>query len=248
MEGKSKVKETGRAKETEYISPQLLIEISMRERVKGISFTYNEPTLWLEYAERSMALAKGAGLLTNFVTNGYMTVEALDLIGQNLDSISVDIKSFSEESYRKITGIYDYTEILEVVMRAKKKWGIHVELITNVIPGVNDNMEELSRLVDWIIMEMGAETPWHITRFFPHYKWDNIPPTPVSTLEGIYTMAKDRGLLFPYLGNVPGHPFTNTFCPSCGELLIDRGGDEIVENRLLDRACPGCGREIIGRF
>ncbi|MBN1574505.1 MAG: AmmeMemoRadiSam system radical SAM enzyme [Deltaproteobacteria bacterium] len=234
--------------ETENISPELLIEIAKREGAFGISFTYNEPTLWVEYAERSMAEAKGVGLHTNWVTNGYITIEALDMIGPYLDSFRVDIKGFSERAYKEIAGIFDYKGILEVVLRAKEKWGMHVELVTNVIPGVNDKIDELTGLARWIVKEMGPDTPWHITRFFPHYKLLDIPETPVDLLEDIYKMAVDEGLHYPYLGNVSHHRGENTCCPGCGEVVISRRGGVFEESRLKGSRCPECNAEIFGRF
>jgi pyruvate formate lyase activating enzyme len=234
--------------EAEYLSPEVLIEIAHRERVDGLSFTYNEPTLWVEYAQRAMTLAKEAGLSTSWVTNGYLTSDALDYIGQSLDVFRVDIKGFSEKTYRKIGGIVDYRDILEAVRRAKLKWGMHVEVVTNVIPGVNDDRRELTNLVGWIIRELGADTPWHITRFSPHHQWADYPSSPIEALEDIYRMAKEEGLRYPYLGNVSGHPYQNTTCAACGELLIDRRTEGSVVVTLAGASCPACGAGIPGHF
>jgi pyruvate formate lyase activating enzyme len=240
--------EDGPKRKTEYLSPEILIEIANRERVNGISYTYNEPTLWIEFAERSMALAREAGFLTNWVTNGYLTTSSIDLIGPRLDSFRVDIKGFSSETYRKLAGISDYTEILEVIKRAKTRWNMHVEIVTNIIPSVNDDMKELTALVRWIIDELGADTPWHITKYFPSFYWEEIPPTPISTLEEIYQMAKSSGLNYPYIGNVPGHKYGNTYCPSCGKVIIKRHGLKMEEMEFFGNSCPNCGNKIPGRF
>lgn len=234
--------------ETEYLAPEVLIEIAHRERVAGISFTYNEPTLWVEYAQRAMTLAKEAGLKTNWVTNGYLTSDALDYVGQSLDAFRVDIKGFSEKTYRLIGGIADYRDILETVRRARLRWLMHVELVTNVIPGVNDDLGELTELARWIVREIGADTPWHITRFIPHHDWAGYPTTSIESLEGIYRMAKEQGLRYPYLGNVSGHAYENTVCPSCGELLIDRRTPGAVSVRLSGSSCPVCGAAVPGYF
>lgn len=234
--------------ETERVSPELLIEIAKREGAFGISFTYNEPTLWVEYTERCMAEAKGVGLHTNWVTNGYITMEAFDMIAPYLDSFRVDIKGFSERAYRKVAGIFDYRGILEVVLRAKRRWGMHVELVTNVIPGMNDNMEELNALARWIVKEAGPETPWHITGFFPQHELTDVPKTPVTLLEDIYEMAVEEGLQYPYLGNVSDHPEENTYCPGCGEIVIRRRGGVFEESYLEGGRCDECDTEIFGRF
>jgi pyruvate formate lyase activating enzyme len=234
--------------ETEYLAPEVLIEISHRERTNGISFTYNEPALWVEYAHRAMTLAKEAGLFTNWVTNGYLTSDTLDYVGHSLDAFRVDIKGFSEKTYRLIGGIVDYRDILETVLRARFRWSMHVELVTNVIPGVNDDRGELTELARWIVRDLGPDIPWHITRFFPHHEWAGHPPTSIETLEDIYRIARHEGLNYPYLGNVPGHPYENTICPSCGELLIDRSTAGSVVSRLAGSSCPGCGARVPGRF
>jgi len=232
----------------EYVSPELIIEIAHRERVRGISFTYNEPTLWIEFTERVMNLAKQSGIHTNWVTNGYLTFDALDMIGPYLDSIRIDIKGFSSSTYRKISGISDYEGILDVARRAKGRWGAHCELVTNVIPGINDNIDELCLLARWIIKDMGSETPWHITRYFPNFIWDNIPETRITELEHIYRMAKREGLTYPYLGNAPGHPYENSYCPGCGSVLIERGGSNVVSINVSGGLCPKCGTKIFGVF
>jgi len=248
MKGSYCIRGEDKKRQAEYLAPEVLIEIAHRERTEGLSFTYNEPTLWVEYAQRAMTLAKEAGFSTNWVTNGYLTSDALDYISNCLDAFRVDIKGFSEKTYRLIGGIVDYRDILEAVRRAKLRWGMHVELVTNVIPGVNDDRGELTALVRWIVRELGADTPWHITRFIPHHQWAGYPSTSVEALEEIYRMAKEEGLNYPYLGNVPGHPLANTVCSSCGELLIDRREAGLVEVKLVGSACPGCGATIPGRF
>jgi len=248
VKGSYCIDDRGKKTETEYLAPEVLIEISHRERADGLSFTYNEPTLWVEYAQRAMVLAKEAGLSTNWVTNGYITSDALDYVGQSLDAFRVDIKGFSEKTYRRIGGIVDYRDILEAVMRAKSRWRMHVGLVTHVSPGVNDDVGELADLVRWIVREVGAVTPWHITRYYPRHKWTGYPSTAVEALEEIYRMARQEGLNYPYLGNVPGHPFENTGCPSWGELLIERRAGESGTMRRTGSACPGCGAGIPGRF
>jgi pyruvate formate lyase activating enzyme len=238
-------KEAGRER---FIGPDELVEMARKGRCKGISWTYNEPTLWLEYVVDGARLAKENGLLTNWVTNGYMTDEALDLIGPFLDSFRVDLKGFSREVYRSLAHIDDFSPVLKAAKGAKEKWGMHVEIITNVIPGINDSQDELCGIATWIGDHLGRDTPWHLTRFHPHFRLSHLPPTPVETLERGRKIGFEAGLHFVYLGNVSGHDGENTYCPGCGKLLIRRHVFDVVENHLRGTLCPGCGTKVPGKF
>jgi len=231
---------------TRMISPEECIKLAEKYNCFGISWTYNEPTIWFEY---TLNCAENAETLkTNYVTNGYITPEALDLIGSYLDSFRVDIKGFSKKTYQKIGHISDFRGILEVTKRAKNKWNMHIEIVTNLIPTVNDDPNELSELANWIKVELGEETPWHITRFIPYLQWADLPITPVKTLEQAREIGLNTGLKYVYLGNLPGHPAENTYCPKCGKLLIERNGLSIVKYELKGNHCPYCWTEIAGYF
>ncbi len=234
--------------QTMYISPEDCVRLAQEEDCEGISWTYNEPTLWFEYTLDSAKLAKPAGLYTNYVTNGYITMEALELIGPYLDVFRVDIKAFDASVYKKIAHINNWEGILDVVKCAKHHWEMHVELVTNVVPGFNDNLGYMRNLAQWIKTELGSTTPWHITRFFPHWKLKHLKPTPIEVLEKIRGMGLEEGLEFVYIGNVPGHVANHTYCPSCGKILIERLDWEIVGRRITSNKCPFCGEPIPGRF
>lgn len=236
------------ARATDYLSPEDAVDLAKRDRCLGISWTYNEPTLWLEYTLDSAKLARADGLLTNYVTNGFATTAALDLLGPWLDSYRVDIKGFSAETYRKIAHVDDPEGIREVVARARHHWKMHVEVVTNVIPTHNDSPEELRRLAEWIARELGPDTPWHVTQFAPHLELSHLPATPVETLEHARNIGLGAGLRYVYLGNVWGHPAENTYCYACGALLIERHGFSIRQNRLEGNCCGNCGVEIHGRW
>lgn len=235
-------------KKARIITPQELVALALKEGCRGISWTYNEPTLWLEYILEGAPLAKEKGLLTNLVTNGYITLPALDLLGPFLDSLRMDLKGFSQKTYKFLAHIDDFAPILEAALRAKEKWGRHVEIITNVIAGVNDEEEELEKIALWIKEKLGPETPWHVTRFFPHFKLSSLSPTPIKTLKRAKEIGQSAGLLFVYLGNVPGHEGENTYCPQCQALLVQRLHFEIMQNRLLKNQCPECGYKLPGKF
>lgn len=178
---KSGEKKTGRA--AEYLSAQEMILMAKDRGCKGLSFTYNEPTVWFEYTLDCSKLAKEHDLLTNYVTNGFITSEALDEIGPYLDAFRVDVKGFSEKFYREFLGLSDFRGILEATKRARFKWKMHVEIITNIIPGFSDDESRLRGIAEWIANELGPATPWHVTRFVPHLKLSHIPYTPIDTLE-----------------------------------------------------------------
>jgi len=230
------------------ISPPELIQAAKKSECLGISWTYNEPTLWFEYTLEGAKLAKSNDLYTNYVTNGFITPEALDLIGPYLDVFRVDLKGFSKDSYQNIAHINDFSGILGVIQRAKKKWKMHVEIVTNVIPGMNDKEEDLKQMASWIGEELGKDTPWHVTRFFPHLRLSHVEPTPLRTLEKTREMALAQGLNYVYLGNVWGSQAENTHCPRCGETLIEREGLETKEIHLKEGRCQFCSHSIAGRF
>ena len=231
-----------------YLSPEELILLAKRYHCLGISWTFNEPTIWLEYTLDGAKLAKEQGLYTNYVTNGYITREALDTIAPYLDVFRVDIKGFSLASYGRTAHISDFTPILEAAKRAKKVWGMHVELVTNITPGYNDDEGELREIARWIRDELGAYTPWHITRFFPHLELSHLDPTPIATLERAAEIAGKEGLSYVYWGNVPGHSGENTYCHHCRRLVIKRQVFDLLEYNLSLGRCRYCDTPIPGKF
>ncbi len=230
-----------------YVSPEELVARAKRSSSIGISWTFNEPTLWFEYTLEAARQAKANGLYTNYVTNGYITPEGLKMIGPFLDVYRVDVKGFSEKAYGGIAGIQSFRGILTVTEQAKN-YGLHVEVVTNVIPGFNNQEGELRGVASWIRDRLGPDTPWHITRFHPHHRLGHLSPTPVSDLERGRSIGKEEGLWYVYLGNVPGHKYENTYCHRCGELLVERYIFDVVKNRIEKGQCPSCRTVIPGRF
>ncbi len=238
------IKLKGEGEKQGFLSPERAISMAKEQNCQGISFTYNEPTVWFEYTLDLAKLAREARLHTSYITNGFMTSEALDLIGPWLDAYRVDVKSFSSSFYRKIAQVDDFQGILKVAEMAKKKWEMHLEVVTKLVPGLNDSPAELRELGRWIRERLGLDTPWHITRFFPYLSLSHLPPTPIQTLEKAREIGMEEGLWFVYLGNLHGHPSENTYCPSCGELLIERRNTHILSYRIEGGRCPRCGRGI----
>ena len=227
---------------TFYLSPEEAVDRALSLGCRGISWTYNEPTLWLEYTIDSARLAKERGLYTNYVTNGYMTREALDEIGPYLDAFRVDVKGFTKELYSEVSHVPDFAPVLDRAVRAKEKWGMHVEVVTNVIPGYNDGDKENRELAMWIVSRLGPDTPWHVTGFSPHLDLSHLESTPVDTLERICAIGDEEGLSYVYIGNVHGHEREKTRCPECGSVLIERYPK--VKVIMDDSKCPVCGMEI----
>ncbi|MFC2007212.1 AmmeMemoRadiSam system radical SAM enzyme [Chloroflexota bacterium] len=226
------------------IQPQEAIELAQDYQCQGIAWTYNEPTIWLEYTLDSAKLAKKNNLYTVYVTNGYATAEALDTIGPYLDAWRVDIKGFSDSFYRDLTKIPHWREILEITKRAKNKWKMHIEVVTNIIPTMNDDDGQLEGIAHWIRDELGELTPWHVTRFHPHHQMRHLPSTPLATIEHAYDIGRKAGLKFVYAGNVPGHESENTHCYACGKLNVNRFGYQTEVVGLDGSKCRFCGAEL----
>ncbi len=229
-----------------YLSPEKFIELVKIYNCQGTSISFNEPTLLLEYSIDVFKLAKFYGYYNTYVTNGYMTEQALNLlIEAGLDGMNIDIKG-NKEVVAHYCGV-DVEKIWRNAKIAKKK-GVWVEITTLVIPGINDSEDILRGIAKRIKNELGKDTPWHINRYFPAYKFEwevYIPPTPIKTLEKARNLGKEEGLEYVYCGNVPGHPFENTYCPECNFLLIRRYALKLIEYNLsFNKECPNCKRKI----
>lgn len=226
------------------LPPAAAVKLAQEYGCQGIAWTYNEPTIWFEYTLDSARLAREAGLYTVYVTNGYITRDALDLIGPYLEAFRVDVKGFTKEFYRYLAKIPDFRPVLEAAVYAKNRWNMHVEVVTNVIPTLNDDEPQLRALADWIVSDLGPETPWHVTRFIPQFELADLPPTPVATLEKAREIGERAGLRFVYIGNVPGHESENTFCPQCGQTVIERAGFSLKSHDLDNGRHGFCGTDL----
>ena len=231
-------------KESEKISPQTAVDLAKQNHCRGIAWTYNEPSMWFEYTLDTAKLAKQNNLYTVYVTNGYLSPEALDLIGPYLDAWRVDIKGFSDKLYQDLAKIKNWRGILETAQRAKTKWNMHVEVVTNIIPTMNDDDAQLGGIAEWIASKLGTETPWHVTRFHPNYMISDLPATSVATLEHAYELGRKAGLKFIYLGNVPGHATETTVCFNCGKPVVERVGYQTNVCGLNESSCKYCGTDL----
>jgi pyruvate formate lyase activating enzyme len=223
----------------------LLVELASENQCEGVAWTYNEPSIWLNYTLDCAKLCKQNGLYTVYVTNGYATPEGLDLIGPYLDVYRVDIKSMDDRFYKELIKVPSLQGILDVTVRAKMEWGMHVECVTNIIPGWNDSTDNLSKTARWIVDALGPKTPWHVTRFFPYGELSDVPPTPPATLEAAVNIGKGAGLEFVYLGNIMTETGENTYCPRCGNLVVRRSGYETnVVGVTIEGKCVLDGEEL----
>lgn len=225
--------------------PEKIISYCQKYNISVIAYTYNEPTIWTEYALAIMKLAHKNKIKNVWVSNGYMSKETLKLIASYLDAINVDLKSFREEFYQKVV----HAHIEPVKENIKKIWemGIWEEITTLIIPGFNDSENELKEIAQFLVT-ISPDLPWHISAFYPNYKMLDVPPTPKEILLKAYHIGKDAGLKYVYTGNIPDSNYESTYCPNCGFKLIERWGIEMIENNLLGDKCLKCGTKIAGRF
>jgi pyruvate formate lyase activating enzyme len=223
--------------------PDRIVQEALNSNCPSLSYTYTEPSIFLEYALDTMKLAKRNGLKNNWVTNGFMSPEILDLIAPYLDAANIDLKSFSDNFYQEICGAR-LQPVLDNLKLIKKK-GIWLEVTTLVIPTLNDKEETFQKIAQFIKEELGPETPWHISQFSPEISWQlqHLSPTPAKTIEKACQIGLETGLKYVYSGNIPGLASEDTYCPKCHSLMIDRQGYSI--QRFDDQGrCSKCGENL----
>ena len=228
----------------ERLLPEEVPPLALEHGCAGVAFTYNEPVIWIEYVFETARACREAGLYTVMVTNGYVTTAGLDLIGPHIDVWRVDVKGFSDSVYRSLCRVRSVQPVLDAAARARTRWSMHVEVVTNVIPTVNDDDETLRGIAGWIRDVLGADTPWHITRFFPYLELAQLPPTPLTILKRAREIGIEAGLHFVFLGNIRHPGGEDTVCPGCGATAVGRDGYSVVSRKLIGGACAACGRDL----
>lgn len=228
------------------VTPATVVADAKTKACDSIAYTYTEPTVFFEFALDVARQAHAAGLRNIFVTNGYMSAEALDMILPVLDAANVDLKAFSDDFYHKVCGAR-LTPVKETLKRMKAG-GILVEVTTLLIPGLNDSSEELHAIARFLAEELGPETPWHISRFRPAYRMTDRTDTPVKTLHAARDIGMAAGLRYVYVGNVPGSGGENTLCPDCGNIVINRFQYRSRTNLIDGNHCACCNQMIDGIF
>ena len=225
-----------------YVSPEEMVNIALEHNCSSIAYTYNEPTIFYPYARDIGVIARKKGLKNIFVSNGFESKEIIADMPNWLDAANIDLKSWSDSYYKKV--LKGGLEGVKDTLRRMVDAGIWVEVTTLLIEGENDSNEELEAMANFIAKELGRHVPWHLSAFHPDYKMQDHDYTKLSTLQRAQKIAKEAGLYYVYLGNVPVHG--DTYCPACGELLIDRTGYSVTLNRMIDGKCPKCNRKIEG--
>jgi pyruvate formate lyase activating enzyme len=224
--------------------PEDIVELAEKNNCKSISYTYSEPTIFFEFAYRTAKLAHRSSILNTFVTNGYMTEEAIKKMSKYLDAVTVDFKASADpEFYKKFLAVPDVKPIFEN-LKQMKKHRVFIEITNLIIPQIGDDVEKCRKLAEWINTELQSNIPFHIIQFFPSHKMLELPTTPISTLEKCIDESKKAGLRCVYIGNVPGHEAENTYCYNCGEVLIQRNGVIIKKTNLANDRCPNCGLKM----
>ncbi|MFH1328945.1 MAG: AmmeMemoRadiSam system radical SAM enzyme, partial [Candidatus Bathyarchaeota archaeon] len=224
-------------------SPKEVVKAAKHLGCRSISYTYTEPTIFFEYAYETAKLAHEEGIKNVFVTNGYITKEALETVAPYLDAANIDLKGLSEELYLKNCGGH-LNPVLDAI-RLYKALGVWVEVTTLIIPTLNDKASNF-RKIPGFIKTVGVDIPWHISRFYPTYKLVHLNQTPIATLHEARKIGLEVGLRYVYEGNVPGNEGENTYCYNCGRKLIQRYAYLIHEHNIKDSMCPYCGVKIDG--
>jgi pyruvate formate lyase activating enzyme len=230
--------------EAYHLPPAALVAAAKQNGARLTAATYGEPVVFWEYVRDVAAAANAAGLKPTVVSNGFIQEPPLREVLPSLAAIKIDLKSFSDRFYREqVRGrLEPVLETLQVI----REVGVWLEIVVLLVPTLNDSEAELRQLTSWVRAKLGPDVPLHFTRFHPTYRLTDLPPTPVATLERAWSIGREAGLNYVYLGNVPGHPGENTVCPGCGEVLIRRVGFRVVAKSLIGGACPKCGRSIPG--
>jgi pyruvate formate lyase activating enzyme len=228
------------------LMPNDVVELTKNYGCQGLAYTYNQPTIFMEFARDIGVEARKNGLINIFVSNGYDTPDSVGLMRDFLDCITIDFKGNAETGFvRKYIGIANAAPIYQTILELRDKTKTHIEFTDLVVPEVGDNLDEARKLSRWLYDNLGPDVPIHFLRFHPDYKMMNLPYTPVKTLEEHCRVAREEGLRYVYVGNVPGHKWEHTYCPECKSIAIKRYGFDITDWQLdKDNHCINCGYQL----
>ncbi|TXT54687.1 MAG: hypothetical protein BAJALOKI1v1_2140002 [Promethearchaeota archaeon] len=227
------------------MTPEELVKRVKRSGAKTLAYTYNEPLIWHEWIMDTTPLLRKEGIQTILVTNGFSTEQASEeLIDIGIGAANIDIKGMSDEFYKKICGVPVVQPVLDTAKRFKSN-GIHIEITNLIIPDINDGEEDITKLCEWVSDTLGNDTPLHFSAYHPDYKQPSQKRTSLEVLDKAYTIAKNTGLYFPYVGNLRHEKGSNTYCPNCGEVIISRMGFSLSNIKITeDKKCENCSHDL----
>jgi pyruvate formate lyase activating enzyme len=220
------------------------VAMACKHKLAGVVFTYNEPVVWIEYVHDVAAAFKQAGLYTAFITAAFLSEEALDYVAPVIDALKYDLKASNGAGWSRLSKVKDPAQTFAMALRAKEVHGCHVEVVSNVVPGINDDEASLTAMARRVADDLGPSTPWHVTRFLPDFELSYLPATPIKTLERGIELGKKAGLRFVYIGNVPGHVARDTVCPNCGRTVIRREEPRVEILCVRRGFCAACGEDL----
>lgn len=233
----------GQALQGENIPVQKIVDLAQNAGAASIAYTYSEPTIFFELMVETAAVAATHGLANIMVSNGYQSPQCLLELKDLIQAANIDLKAMDEKFYEEICGARLKPVLDNLVWIKKAGW--HLEVTTLIIPGLNDSDQELEAIARFLYAELGPETPWHVSRFHPGYQMHAYPPTPLETLKRARDLGLAQGLKHIFVGNVPGSGLENTYCPYCGQEVIERQGFSIVRNSLNQGQCPQCQAQVL---
>jgi pyruvate formate lyase activating enzyme len=226
------------------LMPEKVVEESVNNNCRSIAYTYSEPTTFYEYTYETAVLAKKAGIRNIVKSNGYINPDPLKKLCSVIDAANIDLKSFSDSTYLRLTG-GKLQPVLDS-LKTYKDMGVWLEITNLIVPTWSDNIDEIGRMCKWLSENGFKDTPLHFSRFYPTYKLEQLPPTPVEILKNAAKVAMSEGILYVYVGNVPGNEISDTKCPSCGTIVVARQGYRVTTNNISAGKCNKCGKEIKG--
>jgi pyruvate formate lyase activating enzyme len=227
------------------LPPEKVVDAAIKAHSPFIVYTYTEPTVFYEYMLDIAKLARSRGLKNGMHSCGYINQEPLKELLKYMDAVNIDLKGFNPDFYRRMGAMAELTPVLETLKTIKNE-GVWLEITNLIIPGQNDDPKEIRAMCRWIKDNLGDSVPLHFSRFMPSFKLQNLPPTPVEKLDEAYRIAKEEGLKYVYIGNVPGNEHENTYCPNCGKLVIKRLGYQVSMVGIKDGKCNYCGYSLEG--
>jgi pyruvate formate lyase activating enzyme len=223
------------------LRPEEALAMARKHKLAGVAFTYNDPVVWVEYVHDVCEVFREAGLYTAFITAAYISEAALDYVAPVVQAFKFDLKAATPQGWAKLSKVKEPTPALDAAVRASKVHGCHVEVVSNIVPELNDSAADLTAMAVWVRDNLGPATPWHVTRFLPDFELSYLPATPISVLERGVSLGKAAGLRFVYVGNVPDHAGRHTVCPECGRTVIERNGPTTNMRGVEQGLCAVCG-------